>query len=88
MAILPLLSCATGITRQLYDHKDRMERLNLAIKWLVTEQERMRQGKRKPGRIDDTLNPQIRKLVQRQEKGKAKRLGLTQLAPQTSKDQQ
>jgi hypothetical protein len=82
MAILPLLSCATGVIRQSYDLKDRIERLTLAIKALAMDQERMRQGKRKPGHIDDSLGPQIRKLGERQNKRqKAKQ---PQSNPQTS----
>ena len=83
MAMLPILSCAVGITRQLYDPHDRMERLNLVMNSLVKEQEKMRTGKRRPGRVDNALAPQIRQLCERQEKRKAKRLGLTRLEPPT-----
>lgn len=66
MAILPLLSCATGVIRQTYGLKDRMERLELVVKALTTDQEKMRRGKRKPGRIDDSLGPRIKRLVNHQ----------------------
>lgn len=66
MAILPLLSCATGVIRQTYGLKDRMERLELVVKALTTDQEKMRRGKRKPGRIDDSVGPRIKRLVNHQ----------------------
>jgi hypothetical protein len=86
MAILPLLSCATGVIRQNYDLKDGIERLTLAIKALAMGQERMRQGKRKPGHIDDLLGPQIRKLAERQ--NKRQQAKQSQSSPQTSEGQQ
>jgi hypothetical protein len=66
MAILPILSCATGTTQQIYKLQDRLERLALSVKALSKEQEKMRLGKRRPGRIDDVLVPQIRRLTKRQ----------------------
>jgi hypothetical protein len=76
MSVLPLLSCATTIGKQLYNVDDRMERLNIAIKTLAAEQEQMRMGKRKSSRIDTILSPRLRKHAQRSEEKKAKKLGL------------
>jgi len=47
MAILPLLSCATAITQSTYGLRDRMERLELAMKTLAAHQQKMREGKLK-----------------------------------------
>jgi hypothetical protein len=88
MAILPLLSCATTITRQLYETGEHMGRLKIAIRTLVLEQEKMRQKKRTSGRIDTILIPRIRAHAQLFQRKRTERLGLTPLAPQTSKDQQ
>jgi len=74
MAILPILSCATGTTQQIYKLQDRLERLALSVKALSKEQEKMRLGKRRPGRIDDVLVPQIRRLTKRQMNREIRRL--------------
>ena len=86
MAVLPLLSCVIGIAHQLYDPQERMERLSLVMKTLFAEQEKMREGKRKPGRIDELLTPKVTRLTNQQVKRKAKRLGhvITQSETQTS----
>jgi hypothetical protein len=86
MAILPLLSCAPTTTRANYGLSDRMERLELAMKTLVAYQQKMREGKLNR-RIDTSLVPQIRRLVQRQEqRKKAKQPETTPSDSQTSED--
>lgn len=81
MSVLPLLSCATTIGSQLYDVDDRMERLNIAIRTLAAEQEKMRMGKREPSRIDAILSPQLQKHAHDFEKKRAEKLGLTPVKP-------
>lgn len=83
MAILPVLSCATTVTRQIYDGDERMGRLSIALRTLIAEQEKMRTGKRGNARIDKTLVPRIRKHAKDFEKRRAKKMGLTLSASQT-----
>jgi hypothetical protein len=90
MAILPILSCATGTTAQLHKLRDHIERLTLSVKVLAREQEKMRQGKRRSRRIDEVLTPQIRTLTRRQMNRDVRRMNQEpsmQSTPEKSKDQ-
>jgi hypothetical protein len=84
-SFLPLLSCASGVTRKMYGLEEYMERLYLTMNVLSEEQELMRQGQRSPGKIDESLGPQIRRLV---EEHAEKKKRFTPSTVQTSKDQQ
>lgn len=74
LSFLPIFSCATRPIRENYDKQDRIGRLVLALKSLVSEQEQMRTGKRRNRPIDDQLVPKIRKHATRAQKkaGKAR----------------
>jgi hypothetical protein len=84
-SFLPLLSCASSATRKMYDLGEYMERLYLTMNVLSEEQELMRQGQRSPGKIDYSLGPQIRRLV---EEHAEKKKSLTRSNPETSEGQQ
>jgi hypothetical protein len=60
MSSLPVFSFATGVIRQMYEKEDRVGRFALSLKSLISEQEKMRAGKRPNRRIDETLAPKIR----------------------------
>lgn len=87
MGILPVLSCATGSTRQSYEQQDRIGRFQLALKTLISEQEKMRTGKRGNQRLDEIVTPRIRRHATKAVEN-AKKKATTPSASQTSGPEQ
>lgn len=65
VSFIPVFSCATTSTREIYDKQDSIGRFVLALESIVIEQEKMRSGNRRNRTIDETLLPKIRKHANR-----------------------
>jgi hypothetical protein len=89
MSYVPILSCATGTGRELHDFGQQIGRLNVSIKTLIVEQEKMRSGKRSVSKsLDKIVGSKIRAQADQYHRKKTKKHDPKPSDSETSEGQQ